>query len=36
MEIFPALFTEIFLWTRVFVHDANAPAVLPDLANIAL
>jgi hypothetical protein len=36
VKIFPAFFTEILFGTCVFVHDANAPAVLPDLANVAL
>ena len=36
MKVFAALFTEIFLGTCVFVHDANAPAVLPNLTNVTL
>jgi hypothetical protein len=36
VKIFPTFFAEIFLGTCVFVHDANAPTVLPDLANVAL
>ena len=36
VELFPALFAEVLLWTGGFVHDADAPAMLPDLADIAL
>ena len=36
VKVFAALFTEIFLGTCVFVHDTNAPAVLPDLTNVTL
>lgn len=36
VKVFPALLAEVFFWASRFVHDAYAPAVLPDLANIAL
>lgn len=36
MEVFPTLFAVILFRTGGLVHDANAAAVLPDFAGVAL
>ena len=36
MQVLPTFFTEIFVWTCVFVHDADAATMLPHLAGVAL
>lgn len=36
MQIFSALFTKVLLGAHGLVHDPNAAAMLPDLANVAL
>jgi len=36
VEVSATPFAEIFVWTGFLCHDANAGAVLPDLADVAL
>jgi hypothetical protein len=36
VEVSATPFAEIFVWTGFFCHDANAGAVLPDFADVAL
>jgi hypothetical protein len=36
VEIFAAFFTEVFIGTHSFIHDADTATMLPDLTRIAL
>lgn len=36
VQVLATLLTEVFLWTRSFIHDPNAAPMLPDLAYVTL
>ena len=36
VEVLSALLAEVLVWAGLFLHDAHAAAVLPDLADVAL
>jgi hypothetical protein len=36
VKIFPTIFAKVLVRAGRFIHDANAPAMLPDFANVAL